>query len=333
MKKVSRGRETRDRRSFRRQSRRFLVSTLTPRHSPRYATLSRFISSSLGSSLRSGTRHEGTLLASVWSLTAPFPRYARHSLRPYVSDGPSTRPDPTLIPALFPRFTRPLVGPVASRAPCRAGPSSREPATAARLHLPRSARRVGGTCGGRNESVTRPFAARDATEPGRRNPACLTSFVTLGFFFTRILPVSSPSSATSVPTAFGLPTPYHPARLIRPHFVPSLHPPGVVNGSASTAVPSSLSRVPSPLRYAALYPPHPSLRSPSTAPRASPTLPTGRVTPSSFHVPSLLSSGAGLRAPVPCRRGAFSLRSRTALPLPAFTSPFGRRDRRASGGV
>ena len=191
MKKVSRGRETRDRRSFRRQSRRFLVSTLTPRHSPRYATLSRFISSSLGSSLRSGTRHEGTLLASVWSLTAPFPRYARHSLRPYVSDGPSTRPDPTLIPALFPRFTRPLVGPVASRAPCRAGPSSREPATAARLHLPRSARRVGGTCGGRNESVTRPFAARDATEPGRRNPACLTSFVTLGFFFTRILPVSS----------------------------------------------------------------------------------------------------------------------------------------------
>ena len=159
MKNVSRGRETRDRRSFRRQSRRFLVSTLTPRHSPRYATLSRFISSSLGSSLRSGTRHEGTLLASVWSLTAPFPRYARHSLRPYVSDGPSTRPDPTLIPALFPRFTRPLVGPVASRAPCRAGPSSREPATAARLHLPRSARRVGGTCGGRNESVTRPFAA------------------------------------------------------------------------------------------------------------------------------------------------------------------------------
>ena len=159
MKNVSRGRETRDRRSFRRQSRRFLVSTLTPRHSPRYATLSRFISSSLGSSLRSGTRHEGTLLASVWSLTAPFPRYARHSLRPYVSDGPSTRPDPTLIPALFPRFTRPLVGPVASRAPCRAGPSAREPAPAARLHLPRSARRVGGTCGGRNESVTRPFAA------------------------------------------------------------------------------------------------------------------------------------------------------------------------------
>lgn len=31
-----------------------------------------------------------------------------------------------------------------------------------------------------------PFAARDATEPGRRNPACLTSFVTLGFFFTLI---------------------------------------------------------------------------------------------------------------------------------------------------
>lgn len=53
----------------------------------------------------------------------------------------------------------------------------------------------------------------------------------------------------------------------------------------------------------------------------------------SFTIPSLLSSGAGLRAPVPCRRGAFSLRSRTALPLPAFTSPFGRRDRRASGGV
>lgn len=50
------------------------------------------MSSSLGSSLRSGTRHEGTLLASVWSLTAPFPRYARHSLRPYVSDGPSTQP-------------------------------------------------------------------------------------------------------------------------------------------------------------------------------------------------------------------------------------------------
>lgn len=137
------------------------------RHSPRYATLSRFISSSLGSSLRSGTRHEGTLLASVWSLTAPFPRYARHSLRPYVSDGPSTRPDPTLIPALFPRFTRPLVGPVASRAPCRAGPSSREPATAARLHLPRSARRVGGTCGGRNESVTRPFAALRRNRAGR----------------------------------------------------------------------------------------------------------------------------------------------------------------------
>lgn len=52
-----------------------------------------------------------------------------------------------------------IMFPVASRAPCRAGPSSREPATAARLHLPRSARRVGGTCGGRNESVTRPFAA------------------------------------------------------------------------------------------------------------------------------------------------------------------------------
>lgn len=174
MKNVSRGRETRDRRSFRRQSRRFLVSTLTPRHSPRYATLSRFISSSLGSSLRSGTRHEGTLLASVWSLTAPFPRYARHSLRPYVSDGPSTRPDPTLIPALFPRFTRPLVGPVASRAPCRAGPSSREPATAARLHLPRSARRVGGTCGGRNESVTRPFAALRRNRAVRRSSFGLT---------------------------------------------------------------------------------------------------------------------------------------------------------------
>lgn len=191
MKNVSRGRETRDRRSFRRQSRRFLVSTLTPRHSPRYATLSRFISSSLGSSLRSGTRHEGTLLASVWSLTAPFPRYARHSLRPYVSDGPSTRPDPTLIPALFPRFTRPLVGPVASRAPCRAGPSSREPATAARLHLPRSARRVGGTCGGRNESVTRPFAAlrrNRATRGGAHSLAlpspaarCLTHSLRLSF--------------------------------------------------------------------------------------------------------------------------------------------------------
>ena len=49
--------------------------------------------------------------------------------------------------------------------------------------------------------------------------------------------------------------------------------------------------------------------------------------------PSSPRTGAGLRAPVPCRRGAFSLRSRTALPLPAFTSPFGRRDRRASGGV
>lgn len=207
MKNVSRGRETRDRRSFRRQSRRFLVSTLTPRHSPRYATLSRFISSSLGSSLRSGTRHEGTLLASVWSLTAPFPRYARHSLRPYVSDGPSTRPDPTLIPALFPRFTRPLVGPVASRAPCRAGPSSREPATAARLHLPRSARRVGGTCGGRNESVTRPFAAL------RRNRA---RAVSLALFvhsvprpFTR-LRVRLAAVHRSAPWFVG-----HPSRLTR----------------------------------------------------------------------------------------------------------------------
>ena len=170
-----------------------------------------------------------------------------------------------------------------------------------------------------------------SSRPSPRSPS--SSVCRLPRCSTRPSAWSPPPACLATRLASLPPTPYHPARLIRPHFVPSLHPPGVVNGSASTAVPSSLSRVPSPLRYAALYPPHPSLRSPSTAPRASPTLPTGRVTPSSFHVPSLLSSGAGLRAPVPCRRGAFSLRSRTALPLPAFTSPFGRRDRRASGGV